>query len=76
MDEVRAIRDDIERRVVEFIDTRLDDIRADRTATSCASAGCCPTSTASSQPRTRPSRSATAYAKTAARRWTRPACAI
>jgi arsenate reductase len=32
MDEVRAIRDDIERRVVEFIDTRLDDIRTDRTA--------------------------------------------
>lgn len=32
MDEVRAIRDDIERRVVTFIDTGLDDIRADRTA--------------------------------------------
>jgi arsenate reductase len=32
MGEVRLIRDDIERRVVEFIDTRLDDIRADRTA--------------------------------------------
>jgi arsenate reductase len=32
MDEVRHIRDDIERRVVEFIDTRLNDIRADRTA--------------------------------------------
>ena len=32
MDEVRDIRDDIERRVVEFIDTRLDAIRDDRTA--------------------------------------------
>jgi arsenate reductase (thioredoxin) len=29
---VREIRDDIERRVVEFIDTRLDEIRADHTA--------------------------------------------
>jgi hypothetical protein len=32
MDEIRLIRDDIERRVVEFIDERLDAIRADRTA--------------------------------------------
>lgn len=32
LDEVRAIRDDIEARVVDLIDTRLDLIRADRTA--------------------------------------------
>jgi arsenate reductase (thioredoxin) len=32
IDVVRAIRDDLERRVVEFIDTRLDEIRRDRTA--------------------------------------------
>jgi len=32
IDVVREIRDDIERRIVEFIDTRLDDMRQDRTA--------------------------------------------
>jgi arsenate reductase len=32
MDEVQLIRDDIERRVQEFIVERLDDLRADRTA--------------------------------------------
>jgi arsenate reductase (thioredoxin) len=29
---VREIRDDVERRILDFIDTRLDDIRQDRTA--------------------------------------------
>jgi arsenate reductase (thioredoxin) len=32
IDVVREIRDEIERRIVEFIDTRLDHIREDRTA--------------------------------------------
>jgi hypothetical protein len=29
---VRETRDEIERRVQEFVETRLDDVRADRTA--------------------------------------------
>ena len=32
LDRVREIRDDIERRVVEFMETRLDEVRADSTA--------------------------------------------
>ena len=32
LERVREIRDEIERRVQEFVDTRLDDVRADRTA--------------------------------------------
>jgi arsenate reductase (thioredoxin) len=32
LDVVRSIRDDIEDRVIEFVDTRLDEVRADRTA--------------------------------------------
>jgi protein-tyrosine-phosphatase len=32
MDVVREIRDDLERRIVDFIATRLDEIRSDRTA--------------------------------------------
>jgi hypothetical protein len=32
LEEVRRIRDELEQRVREFVDTRLDDVRADRTA--------------------------------------------
>lgn len=34
LDEVRGIRDDIERRVLHFLDTRIDEIRTDRSARS------------------------------------------
>jgi arsenate reductase (thioredoxin) len=32
LDEVRRIRDELEQRVRDFVDTRLDDVRADKTA--------------------------------------------
>ena len=58
--EVREIRDELERRVLDFIAHRLDDLRPTAPRTNCDSSGCCPTSTESSATRIPPTRSAAA----------------